>query len=301
MTRPDGGTSELADDRPTYPLEHVLELPDGRHAEWEAIGDGPPLLWIEGGPGLPAHLARPEARLIAARFRCHLVNAPGCGRSTPPRAPDGYGLDDHVRYFDDVRRALGLGAVTLMGHSFGGLVAIALALAVPEAVERLIIISGHAGEASVPEDVAAAEREIALDRQRHQPWFTKAVATFDEDLDITSRELDEHFETCWPLYFADPDSPASKEHIARLRRETRWNIDAARAWTPEPPLDLLPELGRIRCPTLVVAGEHDFICGPSWNRPIAAAIPNAIYEEIRGVGHFPEYEAPEEFRRVVLD
>ncbi len=301
MTRTDGGTPDLPDDRPTYPLEHLLDLPSGRRAEWEAIGDGPPLLWIEGGPGLPAHLARPEARLFADRFRFYLVNAPGCGRSTPSSSSAGYGLDDHVRHFDEVRRALGLGAVTLMGHSFGGLVAIALALAAPEAVERLVIISGYAGEASVPEDAAAAERDAALDRLRDQPWFTQAVAAFDEEPALTSRELDERFEACWPLYFADADSPASKEHIARLRRETRWNIDADRAWTPEPRLDLLPELGRIHRPTLVVAGQHDFICGPGWNRPIAAAIPGATYEEIRGVGHFPQYEAPGEFRRLVLD
>ena len=134
--------AELPDGRPSYPLEHLLELPDGRRAEWEASGAGTPMLWIEGGPGLPAHLARPDVALVADRFRAHLVNAPGCGRSSTPTTADGYGLDAHVRYFDDVRRALGLGAVTVMGHSWGGLVALALAVAVPEAVERLVIIDG---------------------------------------------------------------------------------------------------------------------------------------------------------------
>ena len=288
-------------DRPSYPLEQLLELPDGRHAEWEASGAGPPMLWIEGGPGLPAHLARPDVALVADRFRAHLVNAPGCGRSSTPTTADGYGLDAHVRYFDDVRRALGLGAVTVMGHSWGGLVALALAVAVPEAVERLVIIDGYAGEASVPEDVAATERDRALDRVRQEPWFEPALAAFGEDLDITSRQLDERFAACWPLYFAHPESPAAREHLARLGRETRWNIEAARAWTPEPPLDLGPRLSRIRCPTLVIVGEHDFICGPAWNRQIADGIPGAVYAEIPGVGHFPQYEAPDGFRRVIFD
>ena len=59
----------VVDDRPTFPLANLLELPDGRLAEWESIGSGEPLLWIEGGPGLPAHLARPDVALVADRFR----------------------------------------------------------------------------------------------------------------------------------------------------------------------------------------------------------------------------------------
>jgi proline iminopeptidase len=289
------------DDRRTYPLADVLGLPDGTLAEWEATGSGEPLLWIEGGPGLPAHLARPDVGLLADRFRPYLVNAPGCGRTTAPATADGYDLDAHVRFFDAFRRARGLGPVTVMGHSWGGLVALALALAAPSSVLRLIIIDGYAGEASVPEDVATVERERALDRVRDQGWFDTAVATFAEDLDMSAAELDERFERCWPLYFANPDGELARRHIARLGRETRWNIEAARAWSPEPPLDLLPQLAQIQCPTLVIAGEHDFICGPAWNRPIADGIPRGEYFEVPGAGHFPQYEAPQEFRRTVLD
>jgi proline iminopeptidase len=290
--------SVVVDDRPTFPLENLLDLPDGRVAEWEAIGTGEPLLWIEGGPGLPAHLARPDITLVADPFRAHLVNAPGCGRSSPPTD---YSLDTHVQFFDEVRQALGLGRVTVMGHSWGGLVALALTLAVPEAVERVVIIDGYAGETSVPEEVAIAERDRSFDRLRDRPWFEGAVAAFGVDLDPTGREVDERFESCWPLYFAEPESDLSRAHLARLRRETRWNVEAARAWDPEPPINLLPQLPAIRCPTLVFAGEHDFICGPVWNRPIADAIPGAVYAEIPGVGHVPQYEAPLEFRRIVLE
>jgi proline iminopeptidase len=288
---------DVMDDRPTFPLANLLELPDGRVAEWEAIGTGEPLLWIEGGPGLPAHLARADVELLADRFRAYLVNAPGSGRSSPPAD---YSLETHVRYFDEVRRGLGLGQVTVMGHSWGGLVGLAFALAVPDAVERLVVIDGYAGESTISEETATAEREIAFDRIRALPWFEHAIAAFDDDLDITGRELDERFEACWPLYFAEPDSPRSRQHIERLRRETRWNVDAAKAWEPEPAIDLLPQLRILSVPSLIIVGEHDFICGPAWNRPLADAIPGAVYAEIPGVGHFPQYEAPDEFRRVVL-
>jgi proline iminopeptidase len=290
------------DDRPTFPLANLLRLPDGRQVEWEAIGDGPPLLWIEGGPGLPAHLARPDVVLFADRFRAHLVNAPGCGRTSAPATDDDYGLDAHVAYFEDVRRALGLGLVTLMGHSWGGLVALAMAIANPQTVERVIVIDGYAGDASVPLDAAVAERERAFERVRSEPWFADAIATFEvDDPEETARDLDERFARCWPLYFANPGSEASRTHLRRLAEETRWNIDVSRAWTPEPPIDLRPALSRIQCPVLVLVGEHDFICGPVWSRAIADATPTATYREIARVGHLPQYESPEETRRVVLE
>ena len=288
-------------DRPSYPLEHLLELEDGRIVEWEAIGAGPPLLWIEGGPGLPAHLARPDVELVSDRFRAYLVNAPGSGRSSPPATADGYGLEASVRYFDDVRRRLGLERVTLMGHSWGGLIGLALTLAVPEAVERLVLIDAYAGEASIPEPEAVAERERAFDRLRGEPWFEGALAAFDDERAVSPEAFDKRFEACWPLYFSAPGRPNSRHHIARLQRETRWNLGASDAWWPEGPNNLLPDLATIRCPTLVVVGEHDFICGPAWNRPIAAAIPGARYAEIAGAGHMPQYEAPELFRRIILD
>jgi pimeloyl-ACP methyl ester carboxylesterase len=57
----------------------------------------------------------------------------------------------------------------------------------------------------------------------------------------------------------------------------------------------------IRCPSLVIAGQHDFVCGPAWTRLIAAAIPAARYLEIADAGHAPQYEQPGAFRAALLD
>lgn len=65
-------------------------------------------------------------------------------------------------------------------------------------------------------------------------------------------------------------------------------------------VDILPSLPGVRCPSLVIAGQDDFICSPAWNRLIAAAIPAARYE-ITDAGHVPHYEQPGAFRAVLLD
>ncbi len=65
--------------------------------------------------------------------------------------------------------------------------------------------------------------------------------------------------------------------------------------------DYRPLLAGITCPTLVLAGEHDWLCGPIWGTALAAAIPNAEFVVLSGHCHLPEYEAPELFRATIDD
>jgi pimeloyl-ACP methyl ester carboxylesterase len=166
-------------------------------------------------------------------------------------------------------------------------------------VRRLVVIDGYAGEGSVAERSATAERERAFDRVRDRPWFEPALEAFDATIDsrsMSEEELVSTFIRCLPLYFADPESDVAIAHIDRLRREFRWNIDVTDRWDSGEPDDVVPLLPRISFRTLVMVGELDFICGPVWNRPIAEGIPGARYVEFEGVGHLPQYEAPERFR-----
>ena len=66
-------------------------------------------------------------------------------------------------------------------------------------------------------------------------------------------------------------------------------------------VDLRPLLGRIISPTLIVAGELDFICGPAQAQPIAAAVTGSQLVMIAGCGHIPSIEAPQEYRQAVAD
>lgn len=292
-------------DLPVIELEQLTVLPDGRAVEWEALGNGEPLVWVEGGPGLPAHLARADVVPVLDRFRCHLVNAPGSGRTSPPATDEGYGPVELADFFESTRRALGLGPVTVMGHSWGGLVGSAWAALHPEGVARLIVVSGYAGAGSVDTAVADAEMARARDRLRDRPWFDEALRAWQDQLGRTGQteeELVAAFRVFLPFYFAEPEDPISLAHIERLRRELRWHAPIVDAWTGErEDADYRDLLGAVRCPTLVITGEHDWICGPAWNRALAGAIPGSRYVLIPGVGHLPQYEAPAAFRSAIDD
>jgi pimeloyl-ACP methyl ester carboxylesterase len=106
------------------------------------------------------------------------------------------------------------------------------------------------------------------------------------------------FGRLWPVYFSEPESDLARPHVERIRRECRMNMETRHYDDDE--IDLRPMLARVRCPTLVVCGEHDFICGPAWNRPIAAGIAGAEFRVIESAGHCPQYEAPAEFRSALF-
>ena len=296
-----------------YPLAEILTLEDGRTVEWEAVGEGRPLIWVEGGPGLWAHLARPDVALISDLFRGHLVNAPGCGRTSPPADMSGYDLPGIIAFFEEVRERLGLGRVTVMGHSWGGLVAPAWAAAYPESVDRLVVIDGYPGGdngpgSGVDADAARAEQEQAYARHASEPWYDAAVRALAEEggteWDDEEAWIAQFNPTC-PMYFADPYSPLAAPHLARARAEVRKNLALFNAWFGHvhhfDGINILPSLAAVKCPSLVIAGQYDFICGPAWNRPIAAAIPGARFVEIADAGHIPQYEQPGIFRAALLD
>jgi pimeloyl-ACP methyl ester carboxylesterase len=142
-------------------------------------------------------------------------------------------------------------------------------------VRRLIVIDGYAGSGSVDPGVADAERQRALDRVRDRPWFADVWRAWEEGVRLVGRSeqaLVDSFRGFLPFCFAEPDDPVAAAHIERLRRELRWHPPIVDAWEGErEDADYRPLVAGIRCPTLVIVGEHDWICGPCWNSALTDA------------------------------
>jgi proline iminopeptidase len=284
----------------------TLVLDDGRQATYEVVGDGEPALWFEGGPGFNAALGRGDCDVLADRFRCYLVDAPGTGGTTAPSDKREYGAKGSAAFYEQARRALGLPEVTLLGHSWGGTVCLAYAALFPTSTRRCIAIDAWGARRDVDEG-PAAKAEMAAGFERHvgEPWFAAAKAAWeaaDAPGFLESDDPEATWNPAWPLYFAHPERPLAQKHIARLSRDLRfgrepWSIADESAYED----DLFALLPQIRVPTLVVVGELDFICGPANAREIARRVPGAELVLIPDCGHIPAYEKPDEFRQAVLD
>jgi proline iminopeptidase len=285
-----------------------VALDGGRVASFTVVGSGPPMLYFEGGPGLAADLAIPDAELFAERFEIYLIDPHGSGESTAPEDPSAYDHLGHARFYDEARRALGIDRATIGGISFGGCVALTYCARYPDVAERCIAISA----AAMGEDVGGPEWEEEFERNlsRHAgaPWYPQARRAMDEWTDrvlaaTTAEEVDELFRLVLPLYYAEPDRSDVRAHIRWVQERTRSDLAATKAWESGlyQTIDIRPLLADVRCPALVVVGEEDFICGPAQGRVIAGLLPAATYMAISGCGHFPAHERPDQLRAVVLD
>jgi proline iminopeptidase len=284
----------------------VVSLGEERQATYEVIGDGEPALWFEGGPGFNAALGRADCELLGDLFRFYLIDAPGTGGTSPQRDKRQYGPKGTAAFYEEMRLALGLPAVTLVGHSWGGTVCLAFAALYPESARRCIAIDAWSACREVDEG-AAARAEMAAGFARHagQPWHLAATTAFEAANTPGFMDRDDPeaaWSPAWPLYFAHPERPLAQQHMARLARDLRfgrepWTLGEEASYRD----DLLALLPSIRVPTLVIVGELDFVCGPAQAREIACRIPGARLVTVPDCGHIPAYEKPDEFRQVVFE
>jgi pimeloyl-ACP methyl ester carboxylesterase len=117
-----------------------------------------------------------------------------------------------------------------------------------------------------------------------------------------AREVDAMMAEVLPLFTAHPDRPGVKAMIDDWRRDMKSDLAAIKAWESGlwQRIDVRPLLERIRCPTLILVGALDAMCGPTQGRLIAAAVPAAELVIVPDSGHFIGTEAPESFRDEVI-
>jgi proline-specific peptidase len=276
----------------------ALTTHDGRRLAYRRAGEGPALVCHGGGPGFSS-LYLADLGGLADELELVLVDPRGTGGSTRPDDSRAYELDHYVADLEALRAHLGLDRLQLLGHSHGGMVAIAYAARYPDRVERLILASTLARFS--PEQEAAMER--AVESCCDEPWYEDARAALEAEAagDFASdEELGELALREFPFYFARYGD-LERAYLDTLREDTP-NADALRLFNTEqvPVFDLRPDLMRITAPTLVIAGEDDFITGPPSAAEIGVGIAGARTVLLPNTGHFVFVEAPEAFRDAVL-
>ncbi len=233
-------------------------------------GQGPDLLILHSlltdrsafDPVLPA---------LAAQFRVTLVNLPGFHGSAPiPAGIEGY-ADRIATVFDD----FGLGAdCIVMGNGFGGTVAVAMALRHGQRFGKLVLSDVAAG---FPEQGKVAFRVMAE---------KVAAEGLGGIVDIAARRV------FHDAYLAQHPEAFEQRRQVLLGIDPQAFIAACQSLIA---CDLVPALGEIRNPTLVVVGELDAATPPVLCRQLAAGIPGAWLSEIQQCGHCPPLEMPAAF------
>jgi proline iminopeptidase len=260
---------------------------------------------------MAASLLSRDAGLLADRFSNYLIDPHGSGGSTPPTDPEEYSAEGHARFYEEVRQALGLGSVSLLGFSFGGGVALAYAAHFPQVTSRCITVGGYVvGDIGEEQVAAAVEAQFARVVARHASasWYPEVHAVFERWAELVlaapeHAEVDALFGTVLPFYFAHPEHPRIAAYIAEVRRDVAFDLRAVQAWEAGlgQGTDLRHLFNRIRCPLLVTVGDADFIGGLPQGEIIFHGVPQASLAVLPDCGHFVFAESPTLFRQMVLE
>jgi pimeloyl-ACP methyl ester carboxylesterase len=190
-------------------------------------------------------------------------------------------------YVDDVRGLLE-GPAAVVGSSFGGRIALDLALASPELVERLVLVAPGVGGWEFSDEVEAG-------------WTAEEDALAEGDLDAaTESNLSLWLDRGRPTGAVDP---AVRELVgAMVLRSFELQLPVGDAAVPtwaEPPA--LERLEAVLAPTLVVVGEDDVQDMREIAQHLAERIPDARLEVVPGAAHLPSLEQPAVFNRLLLE
>ncbi len=210
-------------------------------------------------------------------FRCIRPDLRGHGASPMPPLP--YYLDDLVVDVEHLRAKLGVDRIHIAGHSLGGMIAPAYALAFPDRVASVGMVSTAAGRTE--EDfrklmgvVEALERdgvEACLD-QLVGRWFTDEFGVAHPEVIEARRQR-----------VLDTDAGVFK-NVFHIYAET----------------ELAPKLKEVQAPTLVLTGEFDGGCNPRLNTFIAGEIANSELVILDDLKHAILLEAPERVAEAML-
>ncbi|HLL32171.1 MAG TPA: pyrimidine utilization protein D [Allosphingosinicella sp.] len=210
----------------------------GLYFEEHGPADAPPLILSAGLGGSGAYW-RPNLAALAERHRVILYDHRGTGRSDR-KLPDSLSIEDMAEDVLALLDGLGIERAHFIGHAAGGLIGMALALAQPERVRRLVVVNGW-GRLE-PHTDRCFETRLALLRDSGPAAFVRAqpiflypanwIASHEAELELDAAEQLGHF----------PGPATVEKRIAALRA-----------------FDLQDRIGEIRAPLLAVSAEDDIL------------------------------------------
>jgi proline iminopeptidase len=263
-----------------FDIEGMGLVPDG-----EVMREKPVAFVIHGGPGGDHTGFKPAFTPLSAKMQLVYFDHRGQGRSAEGD-PKRYTLDENVEDMEGLRQHLGLGPIVSIGTSYGGMVAMAHAARYPASVSHLVLIVTAAHSGFIGRAQAIVRERGTAEQQRLCGLLWAGELN-------TVEQLRYYYEIMAPLYSYRYDP---KIAAAVRGRGTNSPVPFNLAFAPGGFLrdyDLRPELAKIRAPTLILAGRHDWICAPEFSEEIHRLIPGSELRIFEHSSHSIRVDEPE--------
>jgi len=256
------------------------------------------VLCLHGGPGLTYDYLTPLFDIAKHGYRVVIYDQIGGGKSEAPKNPARYTIESFAQDAEEVRKALGLGKVNLLGFSWGGMLAQTYALEHQSNLSSLIL-SGTTPSAPL------LEKEISRLFSALPANTRQTIAKYEEAGDFQNpnyAKAVEEFQKEHQLRIATvPDAlKYSDEHASREVGRTLFGPNFVEVTGSMRYWDVTGRLNKLRIPCLIICGEHDFLT-PRLHRLMHQKIKGSKLVVLKGASHLSMWEKRKEYIKTVVN
>ncbi|MBL7852070.1 MAG: alpha/beta fold hydrolase [Cyclobacteriaceae bacterium] len=260
------------------------------------IGKGDPIILIHGGPGMDHSYFLPYMDALSDQYKLIYYDSRGMGRSSIDIDSTRFSFKLLVDDIEALRKELKLSKVTVLGHSWGGLLAMNYAIQYPDHLKSLILLNSNSAskefDATIAKNMSARWTKEDLEKRSQlvsSPEFRNGNPTLMEQLMRLSFKHtfhDKRLSDSLQLFF-----PPDYKLRAGLLRFLAKDLAA---------YDFHADLQKITAPTLIIHGEDDIIPVES-DTKLHQSISASRLVIMSECGHFPFIEKPREFKRIISE
>ena len=276
-----------------------------------SVGRGAPLMIAHGGPGASHDYFLPYLLPLMRSNRLVFIDERGSGRSSKMEDPKQYTVANMVEDVEAVRQALNLGKMSLLGHSFGGVLVQAYAFKYQQNLSHLILGSTFSSTVEINQALAAMKAAMTpQDRERVNALEGAGLFGKGEVWEH-GRYPEEYAKLAWgkgyfPYVYQDRPDPNYDPLVSNTG--TAWDV-YREMWGSDGELvidgnlkevEYVDRLPQIKVPTLIIVGDHDE-SDPRMSKEMHEKIAGSQLIILPKSGHMTFVDQPEQFLQAVRE
>ena len=278
------------------------------------------LLYLHGGPGASCLDFVNQAKALSENMKVVILDQLGVLRSEAIAENESYSMEYQIEMLEEMRKSLGIEKWSILGHSYGGMLAVLYAYAYPDSIQKIILecpslwfedsarstaeyLSEHIHSLNDGEAVKLWEKVRFADYQDKTEvvWDLSALLGYVTDMElrfylhgITLEEYEMSMDT---TDIADEMWSKGEQHLKKLLETPAAGSAQKRVLMTD---DLLPLIPKIAAPMLLINGKYDPACSKHQIEYIMNSAQDVTQAVFENSGHFPRLEEAEKYTNTVL-
>lgn len=294
-----------------FPIQDGFVDSHGALIYYQSMGQGAPLMIVHGGPGASHDYFLPYLLPLMRTSRLVFIDERGSGKSSKLEDPKQYTIANMVEDIEAVRQSLGLGKISLLGHSFGGALVQAYAFKYQKNLSHLILGSTFASTKELNQALAKMKAEMDP-KERERVNALEAAGLFGKgEIWEHGRYPEEYAKFAWgkgyfPYVYQNRPDPnydplSSNTGTAWDVYREMWGSDGEFVVDGNlKEVEYVGQLSQIKVPTLILVGDHDE-SDPKMSQEMHEKIAGSQLVILPNSGHMTFVDQPEQFLKAVRD